>query len=74
MNVRYILRTDTVTDEDNTQHTVYGITALNENSETVDTYPDVFFDKKKAENFVTLCNTEKLELLHLADAVENILV
>ncbi len=74
MNIRYILRTDTVTDEDNRQHTVYGITALNENSETVDTYPDIFFDKQKAEEFVNLCNFEKLELIHLADVIEDILV
>ena len=74
MTIRYILRTDTVTDEDNQRHTVYGITALDGRGAEISSFHDIFFDKRKAEDFIELCNSEKLELIHLADVVEDILV
>lgn len=73
MSIKYILRCDTVTDEEKREHTVYGITALNGRGIEAATFPDIFFDKQKAEDFVELCNSEKLELIHLADAVEDVL-
>lgn len=74
MSKRYILRTDTVTDEDNQRYTVYGITAIDSRGAEQETFPDIFFDKQKAEEFVTLCNTEELELIHLADVIDDVLV
>ena len=74
MSIRYILRTDTVTDEDNQRHTVYGITAIDSRGAEQEMFPDIFFDKKKAEDFVNICNSEELELIHLADVIEDILV
>lgn len=73
MKFRYILRVDTVADELGHKHIVYGITALNGRGIEVDSFPDIFFDRQKAEDFVELCNSEKLELIHLADAVDDIL-
>ena len=73
-DITYTLRCDTVTDEDGCAHTVYGITARNCFGKTLATFADIFFDKQKAINFVSLCNSERLELVHLADAVEDALL
>ena len=73
MQVKYILRTDVVTDEENHRYTVYGITALDSFGNMLKTFEDIFFDKNKAEEFVKLCNEEKLELIHLQDVVEDVL-
>ena len=73
MQVKYILRTDVVKDEDNKKYTVYGITALDNFGNVLKTFEDIFFSKQKAEEFVELCNHEKLELIHLQDVVEDVL-
>ena len=74
MSVRYILRIDAVTDEDNQWHIVYGITALDCKGMERASFADIFFDKWKAQEFVNLCNFEKLELIHLADVIDDIFV
>lgn len=71
--MKYILRTDVVTDEENRRYTVYGITALDNFGNMLKSFEDIFFYKNKAEEFVKLCNEEKLELIHLQDVVEDAL-
>ncbi len=73
MQVKYVMRTDVIKDEENRKHTVYGITALDSFGNTLETYEDIFFDKQKAEKFVELCNSEELELIHLQNVVEDAL-
>lgn len=73
MQVTYTLRKDTVTDEENCKHLVYGITAIDVYGNVLETFEDIFFDKQKAEEFIELCNEEKLELIHLQDVIEDIL-
>ncbi len=73
MKITYTLRCDTVKDEENNVFSVYGITALNCHNKQLATFGDIFFDKEKAMDFVNLCNSEKLELIHLFDAIEDIL-
>ena len=73
MKVKYIMRTDFVTDEDNHRYTVYGITALDNFGNMLKKFEDIFFNKDNAEEFVKLCNEEKLELIHLQDVVEDAL-
>lgn len=68
-----MLRTDVVTDEENQKYTVYGITSLDSFGNVLNTFEDIFFSKQKAEEFVELCNDEKLELIHLQDVVEDVL-
>ncbi len=70
--MKYILRTDIVTDEENRKHTVYGITALDSFGNVLKTAQDIFFCKQKAEEFIELCNSGKLELIHLQNVVEDI--
>lgn len=74
MRVKYTLRTDIITDEDKQKYTVYGITAIDNFGNILKTFEDIFFSKQKAEEFVKLCNEEKLELIHLQDVVEDALV
>ena len=73
MKVTYTLREDAVTDEENCEHLVYGITAIDTFGNVLKTFEDIFFDKQKAEEFIELCNKEKLELIHLEDVVEDVL-
>lgn len=73
MQVKYTLRTDIVTDEDNNKHTVYGVDALDRFENVLESVADIFFDKLKAEEFIKLCNEEKLELIHLQDVIEDVL-
>lgn len=68
------MRTDIVKDEDNQKYTVYGITALDNFGNMLKTFEDIFFNKDKAEEFVELCNEEKLELIHLQHVVEDALI
>ncbi len=73
MKVKYILRTDSTTDSRNQEYTIYGISAINGFKKILKTFPNIFFNKQKAEEFVKLCNEEKLELIHLQDVVEDAL-
>ena len=68
-----MLRTDVVTDDENHRNPVYGITALDNFGNMLKSVEDIFFSKQKAEEFVELCNDEKLELIHLQDVVEDVL-
>lgn len=69
----YCMRKDTIHDEERKAYTVYGIDAVNSDGEVLVSVPDVFFDRQKAERFVSLCNDGNLSLIHLADAVEDAL-
>ena len=71
MSYTYRLREDTIHDEDGKEYIVYGIEAVNSKKKVLSSFSDIFFDKQKAEAFVNLCNEGKLELIHLADIVED---
>ena len=73
MEIIYRLKTDKVYDEEGFLHTVYGIEALNAENLIVASVADVFFDKAKATEFITLCNALKLSLIHLPEVIEDIL-
>ena len=72
MQVKYTLRTDTVTDDESHKYIVYGITALDKFENVLQTVSDLFFDRQKAEAFIKLCNEEELELIHLQDVIEDL--
>ena len=62
MRVKYVLREDTA----------YGVTALDKNGKVLANVPAILLDKEKMKNFVELCNSEKVELVHLADVIEDL--
>ena len=61
-----------VIDEDNKIHTVYGI-ELYRGGVLIKSYPDVFFEKEKAERLTYLCNALELSPLHFLDVIEDAL-
>ena len=63
MKVKYALQSKTIT--------TYGVKALDKNGKVVKQIDNVFYDKDKAEDFVTLCNSEKVELIHLQNVAED---
>lgn len=67
------MRKDIIYDEERKAYTVYGIDAISSEGDILLTFSDVFFDRQKAERFVSMCNKGKLALIHLADAVEDAL-
>ena len=69
-NITYTLRSDIVTDEDDVDYIVYGITAKNKEGEVLDSIPDIFFDKVRAQDFVSFCNNENVKINQLADLAE----
>lgn len=73
LQVKYILRTDIIKDEGNRSYTVYGITATDMFGNALKTVKNIFLNIKQAEEFIELCNSEKLELVHLQDVVEDVL-
>ena len=73
MEYTYKLREDVIFDEDNTTHTVYGIDFF-ENGEKAKTVPDIFTDKRSAEELIRLCNFYKLSPLHLMDVIEDAII
>lgn len=70
----YSLAEGVFTDEDGINRKTYGISAKDFNGNISASYPDIFFDKRKAENLVELCNKSKLELCHLPDVIEDALI
>lgn len=54
----------------------FGIYAYKEEGETKEEIAhisDVFLSREKAEQFVDMCNQLKLDVIHLADVVEDII-
>ena len=74
MTYTYCMRKDKVHDERQNEHTTYGIEAIDSDGETVRSFPDVFFDRQRAERFVRICNEGGLSSVHLPDVLEDALV
>ena len=72
MSMKYLLTTVIYNEEG--KHKVYGIKAINSAGETVRTIPDVFCDKRRAEELVAACNKENVSTVHLDDIIEDALV
>jgi len=73
METVYGLRTNIVYDDDGRTHIGYGIEVLNGENAKVTVVDDVFLDMAKAVTFIALCNTVKLNPIHLTDVIEDML-
>ena len=69
----YSLRTDTIFDEENNLHTVYGINAIDSESGKSVSIPNLFCNKDVAARFVERCNRSGLSIVHLYEAIEDAL-
>lgn len=75
MRITYQLKTDVLKDEDGIKHTVYGIKAVKHHlmkSTASISIPDIFFDRKKAVDFVHMCNRDKLNRSDLIERIETL--
>lgn len=73
MSYTYYLNERVICDESGKQYIVYGIEAVSSTWIVLQSFPDIFFSKHKAEHLVDLCNKDKLDLVHLLDVVEDAL-
>ena len=69
----YQLRKDSISDEDGKPHLVYGIDILSSSGKILKSIPDIFLNEKEAKKFVTLCNSEELDIIHVYDVIEDVL-
>ena len=67
----YSLRIDTTVDEEKNLRTVYGISALDEESGEIVAVPDLFCNEAVATRFVERCNSCELSIIHLYEAIED---
>ena len=73
MTFTYFINENTVRDENGINHTVYGISVSESSGRIYLAYPDVFFERQKAETLCNLCNKYKLSPIHLKDVIEDAL-
>ena len=73
MDAVYTLRKDVITDNAGNDKISYGINAYKYSGELSEAHPNIFCNKQIAVEFITLCNSEKLELTHLKCVLEDIL-
>ena len=69
---KYVIRQDVVADEEGTEYTVWGVD-LFENGTLLESVPDVFFEREKADYYIGLFNELELDPVHLYDVIEDIL-
>ncbi len=69
----YRLAECTVYDEDGSAYRAYGIEARDAVDNIWKSYPDLFFDRKPAEELVLACNEGELDIVHLEDVIEDAL-
>ena len=62
MSYIYRLNETAIADENGEKYTVYGIDAVNDNGYILESHTNIFFDRLKAEKFVSLCNECELEI------------
>ncbi len=58
---------------ENVSYTGYGVNAV-QNGIVVKSFADIFFSKEKAVAFIEMLNSQKVELIHLKDVVEDALI
>ena len=71
MEAIYTLKKDVISDENGNDSVGYTICAHRLTGEVAQIVPQAFTDKKEAMDFIELCNTERLELTHLYNALED---
>ena len=73
MNYTYTLRTDELIDEAGNHRLAYGITALEATSLVIiNSIPNIFLEQMRALEIITLCNSLKLNPVHLKDLAEDL--
>lgn len=75
MNITYLLRTDQLTNMENETYITYGIDAFTEEPNGTrhpfHSVNDIFLDHKKCAKLISICNTLKLDPIHLFYVIED---
>ena len=66
----YQLRIDASIDDDGNTVSSYGITVL----KIEESIPNLFRNEDEAREFISLCNNEKVEYIHLHNVIEDKLI
>lgn len=68
----YKLRTDKIKDENGSSYTVYGFDAVfADGTENTVTYPDIFFERERAEKLVKLLNESDVDKRQIPEIVND---
>ena len=73
METVYRLKTNIGYEEDGRGHTGYGVEVMNSKNSMIAAVEDVFLDMAKAAAFIALCNTVKLNPIHLSDVIQDMM-
>lgn len=70
----YRVKTTSISGGQGNSRSVYGIEVLNSIGRSLKVVPNIFLDATQAEKFVDLCNSEELDIIHLDDVIEDLLI
>ncbi len=76
MRYRYTIIKGNYISEEGQKYVAYGVVLFKKHTKgfvAVRVVQDVFFEHKKAKDFVGLCNQNELSPIHLDDVIEDIL-
>ena len=66
----YMLRIDEIEDEEGRRFTVYGFNVISKDN--IESYPDIFFERDTAENFIEVLNNSDIDKKHIPEIVDDI--
>ena len=67
-------RQDVVCDEEGKQFITYGVNVVSGEGQVLQSIPDIFLGKQEAYQFVNCCNKNELQIIHLLDVIEDVLL
>ncbi len=69
-SITYSVRTDTISDENNISHTVYGIDVYR-NGQIIKSIPNICCDYDAMANLAILWNSMDVDVTHINDVIED---
>lgn len=67
----YMLRIDEIEDEAERRFTVYGFDVISKDN--IESYPDIFFERDTAENFIEMLNNSDIDKKQIPEIVDDII-
>ena len=67
----YMLRIDEIEDEEGRRFTVYGFNVISKDN--IESYPDIFFERDTAENFIEVLNNSDIDKKQIPEIVDDMI-
>lgn len=67
----YMLRIDEIEDEEGRRFTVYGFDVISKDN--IESYPDIFFERDVAENFIEVLNNSDIDKKQIPEIVDDMI-